>query len=66
MADLDESVKGYAEIGADAARVGLTQLMGRVAFGNERIILTRNGKQAAALVPMKDLERLGTFDEVWP
>ena len=62
MVDPERLVRGETEIGADAARTGLTELMGRVAFGNERIILTRNGKQAAALVPMKDLESLRTMD----
>ena len=43
------------------ARDVLGQLVGRVQYGHERIVLTRHGRPAAALVPMDDhqtLERL--------
>jgi prevent-host-death family protein len=62
MADGTAERKEETEIGAEAARIGLTELMGRAAFAGERFILTRNGKPAAALVPIKDLERLRELD----
>lgn len=38
----------------------------RVAFGKERIIVQRQGKQLAALVPIEDLEALEAFeDRLW-
>ena len=43
------------------ARDVLGQLVGRVQYGHERIVLTRHGKPAAAIVPIDDhqtLERL--------
>lgn len=43
------------------ARDVLGQLVGRVQYGHERIVLTRHGRPAAALVPIDDhltLERL--------
>jgi prevent-host-death family protein len=38
------------------ARAELSDLVSRVAFTGQRIILTRNGKPLAALVPVADLE----------
>ncbi|HSF15045.1 MAG TPA: type II toxin-antitoxin system Phd/YefM family antitoxin [Vicinamibacteria bacterium] len=43
------------------ARKKLAELVNRVAYGNERFIVTRHGKGVAALVPLSDvslLERL--------
>lgn len=54
--------KGEVEVGAEDARKGLTELMGRAGFGDERIVLTRNGKPMAALIGMADLERLRAID----
>jgi len=54
--------KQETEIGLDVFRDDLTEFIGRAAFGGERFIVTRNGKQAAGLVPMKDLERLRELD----
>jgi len=41
----------------------LSELMGRAGYGNERIVLTRGGKPTAALIGMRDLERLRQLDE---
>ena len=51
------------------ARDVLGQLVGRVQYGHERIVLTRHGRPAAALVPMDDheaLERLEDEIDGWP
>jgi prevent-host-death family protein len=37
------------------ARQNLAELINRVAYGKERVILTRHGKEVAALVPVEDL-----------
>ncbi|MEO8431565.1 MAG: type II toxin-antitoxin system prevent-host-death family antitoxin [Acidobacteriota bacterium] len=43
---------------ASEARAGLSELLNRVAFGGERIVLERHGRHVAALVSMKDFARL--------
>lgn len=49
-------------IGLELARATLGDLVLRAGFGNERIVLTRKGKQTAALIGMKDLKRLLELD----
>ena len=41
-----------------ALREGLSDALNRAGFGGERIVLERRGKAVAALVPLRDLERL--------
>jgi prevent-host-death family protein len=38
-------------------------LLGRVTFGRERIVLERQGRPVAALVPLEDLELLEEMEE---
>ncbi len=40
------------------ARADLAELVSRVGYSGERILLTRHGKALAALVPVSDLEDL--------
>lgn len=40
------------------ARSELTEIVNHVAFGHDRYILTRNGKELAAIVSMEDLKIL--------
>ncbi len=40
----------------------ISELMNRVSYGGERIVLTRHGKPIAAIVGIKDLERLRTLE----
>lgn len=42
------------------ARAQFSDLVNRVGFGKERIILTRHGKPLVALVPAETLEELGS------
>lgn len=49
-------------IGIIRAREILGDLVNRAGFGNERIVVLRNGKRVAALVGMRDLERLQALD----
>ncbi len=46
------------ELGLAQARTQLADLVGRVTYGGARIVLTKHGKPAAALVSMDDLERI--------
>ena len=39
-------------------RAELSNVVGRVAYGGERVALTRNGKVAAVLISKEDLETL--------
>jgi prevent-host-death family protein len=48
------------------AREQLAELVNRAAFRNERIVLTRHGKDVAVLVSVDDLARLQALDEVSP
>lgn len=46
------------EITAEEARDALGNVLNRVEFGRERIVITRHGKQSVALVNMDDFKRL--------
>ena len=46
------------------ARSGLAELLNRVAYGKERLVITRHGREIAAIVPVEDLhlsDRLRRF-----
>ncbi|GAA4589402.1 type II toxin-antitoxin system Phd/YefM family antitoxin [Planotetraspora phitsanulokensis] len=45
------------EIPVTQARAVFAELVNRVAYGGERIVMTRHGKPIVALVPAADLER---------
>ena len=47
-----------ANVPSSQARDNLAELISRAAYGKERIILTRRGKQLAAVVPIEDVRRL--------
>jgi prevent-host-death family protein len=44
------------------AREGLAELVNRVAYRGERVVLRRHGKPVAALVSADDLERLAALE----
>lgn len=46
------------EIPVTQARADLAELVNRVGYSGERVVLTRHGKALAALVPVADLEAL--------
>ncbi len=50
-------------IAVTAIREKLSDALNRVAFGHERFILQRRGKDVAALVSMKDLELLQELED---
>jgi prevent-host-death family protein len=47
-----------SSVSARELRTELSAIVGRVAFGHERIGLTRNGKLAAVVIGVEDLELL--------
>jgi prevent-host-death family protein len=48
---------------AAEARDHLSEIINRVAYGDERIVLTRHGKALVAVVPVEDLEALDRFQD---
>jgi prevent-host-death family protein len=46
------------EVTAKNMKAQLGRLLSRVGFGNERIIITRNGEKIAALISIADFEKL--------
>ena len=38
------------------ARSDLAELLNRVAYGKERLVITRHGRELAAIVPIEDLQ----------
>jgi prevent-host-death family protein len=49
-------------VGIVRAREILGEIAMRAGYGNERIVLTKNGKPTAVVIGMKDLERLRALD----
>ncbi|MEV6805983.1 type II toxin-antitoxin system Phd/YefM family antitoxin [Streptomyces sp. NPDC017405] len=51
------------EIPVTQARAELADLINRVVYGGERVVVTRHGKPLVALVSAADLERLDALGE---
>ncbi|WP_458248128.1 type II toxin-antitoxin system Phd/YefM family antitoxin [Streptomyces sp. MAI_2237] len=51
------------EIPVTQARAELADLINRVVYGGERVVVTRHGKPLVALVSAADLERLDQLQE---
>lgn len=45
------------------ARESFSATVNRVAFGGERVVLTRHGRRVAAVVPIKDLELIEALED---
>lgn len=45
------------------ARKDLADILNRAAYGKERVVLTRRGKDVAAIVPMDDLATLQAMED---
>ena len=45
-------------------RESFSTTVNRVAFGHERVVLTRYGRRVAAVVPVEDLELLEALEDV--
>ncbi|MEW1547576.1 type II toxin-antitoxin system Phd/YefM family antitoxin [Streptomyces tsukubensis] len=51
------------EIPVTQARAELAELINRVVYGGERVVVTRHGKPLVALVSAEDLDRLERLGE---
>ncbi len=51
------------EIGVADIRANLADVINRVAYGGERIVLQRRGKQVLAVVPMEDLALIEQIED---
>lgn len=45
------------------ARESFSTTINRVAFGGERVVLTRHGRRVAAVVPVEDLDLLEALED---
>ena len=57
-------VRQPADIPATEAREQISEVISRVAYGGERVVISRNGKAQVAVVSILDLDRLKQFDEL--
>ena len=53
---------GRVEIASAESKDRFGELLGRAAYGGERIVITRFGKPIAAFVGLRDLETLEAMD----
>lgn len=51
------------EIPASEVRSQISEIISRVAYGGERVVISRNGKAQVAVIPIADLDRLKQLDE---
>lgn len=51
-----------AEISASEVRGQISEVISRVAFGGERLVISRSGNGRVAIVPIADLDRLKELD----
>ena len=51
-----------AEISASEVRSRISEVISRVAFRGERLVISRNGNVRVAIVPIADLDRLKELD----
>ena len=52
-----------SEIPVSDVRAAFAEVLNRVAYGKERVLITRHDHGVAALIPMEDLRRLETLDK---
>lgn len=45
------------------ARREFSELVNRVAYGKERVTITRHGKEIATIIPIEDAELLGKLED---
>lgn len=52
-----------AKVSTAEARSEFSDIINRASFGKERVVLTRRGKELAAVVPIEDLELLERLED---
>jgi len=55
--------RSSTSLSAGEARTRLAEVINRVAYAKDRVILTRRDKPLAAVVPLEDVERLEELEE---
>lgn len=58
-----ESMENMHHVPAKQARADFTHIVDDVAFRGERYVITRNGRDLVAMVPISDLETLQALDD---
>jgi len=53
-----------SEVPIAEARDNFAELVNRAAFGKERVVLSRRGREVAAIVPLEDLALLETLEDL--
>ena len=51
------------KVEATAARNGFSDLLSKVQYGADRVLIERRGKDVAALIPVEDLRLLELFED---
>ena len=54
---------GSETVTIEHARIELSDVVSRVQFAGERVIVTRRGKPAVAIVPIEDLELIQQIED---
>lgn len=49
---------------AKEARKNFSEVIAKAAFGNQRVVVTKNGRDSVAIVPISDLELLAEIERV--
>ncbi|WP_460775234.1 type II toxin-antitoxin system Phd/YefM family antitoxin [Nocardiopsis nanhaiensis] len=58
-----KELDAMATMGAGDARENFSDTLNRVAYGNERVTITRRGRAVAALISAEDLELLEALED---
>jgi prevent-host-death family protein len=61
--DMSEGLMDMASMGAGEARENFSDTLNRVAYGRERVTITRRGRAVAALISAEDLELLEALED---
>jgi prevent-host-death family protein len=57
------TIRTVSERRVTEARESFSTTVNRVAFGGERVVLTRHGRRVAAVVPIEDLDLLVALED---
>ena len=63
MSDTSPKLDGLTRVSVRDARRQFAELLNRVAFGVERIVIERHGRPVAAIVCVEDLDHLEAEDD---
>jgi prevent-host-death family protein len=49
---------------AKEARENFSEVISKAAYGSQRVVVTKNGRDSVAIVPISDLELLAEFERI--